>query len=195
MELYKSIPALAAKNRKEWRKWLEKNHQTTKSVWLIFYNKSSMHTGIQYDEAVEEALCFGWIDSVVNKRDDESRYQFFSPRKPKSNWSRANKERVARMVQQGLMTDSGQYTVDLAKSSGTWDALTEVQDNLIPDDLKELLEQHPLAMDHFSAFPPSSKRIILEWILNARRPETRRKRIEETVSLANKNIRANHYRQ
>lgn len=195
MEIHKGINTCYAKTRKEWRKWLEKNHQSAKSVWLIMYHKSSETSSIYYDEAVEEAICFGWIDSIAHKRDEESKYQFFAPRKPKSNWSKANKERAQRMIEQGKMTSGGQQLIDLAKASGTWDALVDVQNSVIPPDLQKLLNKNKVALKNFLAFPPSSKRIILEWILNAKKNETREKRIEETVRLAADNIKANHYRQ
>ena len=195
MELHKEIKAVQASTREEWRKWLEKNHQTEKSVWLIIYHKDSDTESIYYDEAVEESICFGWIDSIAHKRDEESKYQFFSQRKPKSNWSKANRERAEKMSAQGQMAPSGQKLIDLAKKTGTWEALVDVQNSLIPDDLQKLLNKNKKALINFLAFPPSSKRIILEWILNAKKDETRQKRIEETVRLAADNIKANHYRQ
>lgn len=195
MELYNNIKTFHAKTRKDWRKWLEKNHQGEKSVWLIIYHKGSETKSIYYDEAVEEALCFGWIDSIAHKRDGESKYQFFAIRKPKSNWSKLNRERAERMIAAELMTLSGQALIDLAKSSGTWEALIDVQNSVIPDDLQSLLDKNKIALNNFLAFSPSSKRIILEWIHNAKKSETRLKRIEETVKLASENIKANHYRQ
>jgi uncharacterized protein YdeI (YjbR/CyaY-like superfamily) len=195
MELRNGIKTFYAKSRREWRKWLEKNHQAEKSVWLIIYHKESRVKTVYYEEAVEEAICFGWVDSKPNKRDDESYYLFMAKRKPKSNWSRANRERANKMIDQGLMTPGGQAMIDLAKKTGTWEALADVQRSVIPADLQKAFDKNKWAFKNFQAFPPSSKRIILEWILNARRPETRLKRIEETVELAKKNIKANHYRQ
>jgi uncharacterized protein YdeI (YjbR/CyaY-like superfamily) len=184
-----------AEDRKIWRGWLLKNHTKTKSVWLILYHKDSGKPSVSYDDAVEEALCFGWIDSKPNKRNNESSYLFFSPRNPKSNWSKKNRERAERMISAGLMTGAGMEMITLAKNTGRWTALEEVQDSVIPPDLKEAFTINPTAEKNFSEFPSSSKRIILEWILNAKKPETRQKRIEETVQLAEKNIKANHYRQ
>lgn len=195
MELHNDIKAFHARTRKEWRKWLEKYHQSEKSVWLIIYHKSSTKKSVYYEEAVEEAICFGWIDSIAHKRDEESKYQFFAVRKEKSNWSKANKERAEKMMAQGLMTESGLKLIESAKKSGAWEALVDVQNSVIPDDLQQLLNKNKIAFKNFLAFPPSSKRIILEWILNAKKMETRQKRIEETVRLAADNIKANHYRQ
>ena len=181
------------KTRKSWRAWLQKNHQKEKSVWLIIHNKNSTTKCVNYEEAVEESLCFGWVDSIAKKRDDESHMQYFSQRKAKSNWSKSNKERVARLIEQGLMRPSGQAMIDLAKKSGTWTVLEKVQRSIIPEDLKILLLKNKIAEKYFQAFPPSSKRIILEWIQNAKKPETRKQRIKQTVLLAAKNLRANHY--
>jgi len=195
MEIHNGIMAVSFSDRKEWRNWLENHQNKEKSVWLIIYHKSSKTKSVYYEEAVEEAICFGWIDSIAHKRDQESKYQFFARRKAKSNWSKANIERAERMIEEGLMTPSGLEMIDLAKKTGTWTALVEVQNSIIPSDLQSKLDQNPGALGNFLAFPPSSKRIILEWILNAKKAETREKRIEETVSLASRNIKANHYRQ
>lgn len=150
---------------------------------------------VYYDDAVEEAICFGWVDSKPNKRDDESYYLFMAQRKPGSNWSKLNRQRAEKMIAEGRMDQAGMAMVALAKQTGTWEALEDVQNAVIPPDLAEALLANPAANANFDAFPPSSKRIILEWILNAKKPETRQKRIGETVALAAKNIKANHYRQ
>jgi uncharacterized protein YdeI (YjbR/CyaY-like superfamily) len=183
-----------ATSRAAWREWLKENHAIEKSVWLIIYHKKSATPSVCYDEAVDEALCFGWIDSKINKRDGESSFQFFSKRNPKSNWSRVNKEKVERLVAANLMMPTGFAMIDLAKKTGTWTALDEVENLTIPDDMQALLDANPTANDFFTAFPRSVKRGILEWILNAKQAETRLKRIEETVLLAEKNERANQYR-
>lgn len=195
MELHNNIKTCYAKTRKEWRKWLKKYSLTEKSVWLIIYHKNSVTKSVYYDEAVEEAICFGWIDSIAHKRDADSKYQFFAQRKSSSKWSNANKTRAEKMIAQGLMTSHGQQLIDQAKKTGTWDALVDVQNAVIPDDLQKQLNKNKAALKNFLAFPPSSKRIILEWILNAKKDETRQKRIADTVRLAADNIKANHYRQ
>jgi uncharacterized protein YdeI (YjbR/CyaY-like superfamily) len=195
MELKNGIKTFQAKSRRAWRKWLEKNHVKEKSVWLIIHHKTNRAASVYYDEAVEEALCFGWIDSKPNKRDEESYYLFFSQRKPKSNWSKVNKERVEKLTEQGLMTAAGQTMIDLAKKSGTWLALNTVDNLEMPLDLQKHFDKNKTAFKNFQAFPPSSKRIILEWIRSAKRPETRLQRIKQSVELAEKDVRANHYRQ
>jgi uncharacterized protein YdeI (YjbR/CyaY-like superfamily) len=192
MELKNNIRAFHAKTRRAWRKWLEKNYESENAVWLIIYHKASKTASIYYDEAVEEALCFGWVDSKAMKRDEESYYLYFAKRKPRSNWSKPNRERAAKMISKGLMTARGQELIDLAKATGTWEALLEVQNNVVPDDLLAHFKNNEIAYQHFLAFSPSSRRIILEWILNAKRPETRQKRIIETVELAARNIKAHH---
>lgn len=195
METLKGVQAFFAPDRQAWRDWLTIHHLSEDRVWLIISHKNAKTRSVTYEEAVEEALCFGWIDSIALGRDSESKYQYFSKRKAKSNWSRSNRERVERLLAAGLMAPAGIEMVNLARKSGTWEALTEVQNSVIPPDLQQELDKNPVALENFEAFTPSSKRIILEWILNARKPETRSKRIMETATLAAQNIKANHYRQ
>lgn len=192
MEAQKDKLIVYAKSRKEWRKWLEKNHDKEKVVWLAIYHKDADKESVYYADAVEEALCFGWIDSRADKNDENSFLLSFYPRKPKSNWSKPNRERAARMIKEGLMAPAGQAMIDLAKETGTWDAMKHIEDNIIPDDLQLLFDKNKTAYKNFMTFAPSSQRLILTWIHNAKRPETRQKRIEETVRLAEKNIKANH---
>lgn len=189
-ELFKDVAAIQAKERKVWRKWLEKNHTKETAVWLILYHKKSVVPSIYYDEAVEEALCFGWIDSVKYKRDEESAYQMFTPRKLKSNWSKLNKERVEKMTRAGLMTQAGQMLIDFAKENGTWEVLNEIDNETIPDDLQVSLQKNKLAKANFESFSSSAKKMILSWILSAKRSETRAKRIELTVLSALQNKKA-----
>lgn len=188
------VKTFHAHDRSAWRQWLAENHASEKSVWLIIYKKSSSTPSVYYDEAVDEALCFGWIDSKPNKRDEESFFQFFAKRNPKSKWSGVNKKKVEKLIAQGLMTEAGLKMIELAKASGTWDALNDVENVVIPNDLQQAFDKNATAKVHWEAFPRSTKRGILEWISNAKRPETRQKRIEETVTLAAQNIRANQYR-
>ena len=191
-ETYKNTPTFYAKSRAEWRKWLEKNHQTEKSIWLVIYKKESGTPSVYYPEAVDEALCFGWIDSLPNKRDSISYYQFFSKRKAKSNWSSVNKEKVEKLIAQGLMHPSGHAMIELAKQTGTWNALDEVEQLNLPPELINGFKENKSALANWEKFSRSSKRGILEWIMNAKRLETRLKRVQETITLAEKNIKANH---
>lgn len=149
---------------------------------------------MSYAEAVEEALCFGWIDSKPNRRDAESYYQFFSPRSPKSRWSRRNKDIVEQMAAAGKMTPAGQVLIDEAKRRGTWQALDRVEQLIEPDDLLTAFTKNETANQNWGRFPPSARRGILEWILSAKRETTRAKRIAETVAKAACGERANSYR-
>jgi uncharacterized protein YdeI (YjbR/CyaY-like superfamily) len=183
------------KSRADWREWLEENQARTEGIWLISYKKATGKPRFEYDEAVEEALCFGWVDSKPNKLDDERSMLWFAPRKARANWSKLNKERVDKLIKAGLMTPSGMIKVDAAKRDGTWNALDAVEELETPSDLAKALSENKTARGYFEAFPRSVKRAILEWILNAKRSETRAARIEETVLKAEKNIRANQWRQ
>jgi uncharacterized protein YdeI (YjbR/CyaY-like superfamily) len=194
MEIKDGAKSFYAKDRKAWRTWLQKNHDKEKSVWLIIYKKGASKKSTSYAEAVEEALCYGWIDSKPNKRDEESFYQFFAKRNPSSNWSKINKDRVKKVIDEGLMTSSGFAVIEQGKVNGKWTALDDIEKGVLPHDLKRMLKDNKEAGYHFEAFPPSVKKGILEWIFNAKTPSTRDKRIQETVTLAAKNIRANQYK-
>ena len=189
------LPSFHAHNRQEWRVWLEEHHTAAPGVWLIYYKKASGKPSISYDEIVEEALCFGWVDSRPNALDDERAMFLISPRNPQSPWSRINKQRVENLIEQGLMTEAGLAKIEAAKQNGSWNQYDDIEDLIIPDDLQTALDANPVAQTNFAAFPPSSKKTILWWIASAKRPQTRAKRIEETVTLAAQNIKANHYRQ
>jgi uncharacterized protein YdeI (YjbR/CyaY-like superfamily) len=182
-----------AETRAQWRVWLLENHLSAKGVWLYFYKKNSGKPVLSYNEAVEEALCFGWIDSKPGTVDDITSKLYYSPRNPKSKWSALNKTRVEKLAAQGLIYPEGQRMIDLAKQTGTWDALNDVDNLLIPNDLQKALMAFSNATTNFEAFPRSVKKGILEWILNAKTSETRQKRIAETATLAEQNIRANQY--
>ncbi len=195
MEVYKEVKTTSAKNSNEWRKWLEQNHDTEKSVWLIIYKKDSGTPSVTYDEAVDEALCFGWIDSKPNKRDENSFYQFFAKRNPKSNWSRVNKQKIERLLKANKIAPAGLAMIETAKQNSTWTALDDVENLVIPKDLQTEFDKYTQAAANFETFPRSVKRGILEWILNAKKSETRQKRIAKTASLAQENIRANQFRK
>lgn len=183
------------KTRAEWRAWLAEHHQREEGVWLVTYKKATGKPRIDYDEAVEEALCFGWVDSKPAKLDDERSMLYFAPRKPGTGWSQPNKHRVEKLIAAGLMMPAGLARVEAAKRDGSWLRLDAVEALEIPQDLEQALAAYPNARRHFDAFPRSVKRGILEWILNARKPETRAKRIAETAQLAEQNLRANQWRQ
>jgi uncharacterized protein YdeI (YjbR/CyaY-like superfamily) len=177
--------------RAEWRAWLEEHHGRDEGVWLITYKKAARKPTVSYDEAVEEALCFGWVDSRDSKLDDERTMLYIAPRRPGSAWAKSNKERVARLTEQGLMTPAGLAKVEAAKRDGTWGVLDSVEQLEVPPDLAKALKSYPRAAEHFHAFPRSVRRSILEWIALAKKPETRARRIDETARLAEGNVRAN----
>jgi uncharacterized protein YdeI (YjbR/CyaY-like superfamily) len=188
MEKKNGIRTFNPANRSAWRKWLAANHTSTEPVCLIIFHKKSKTPNITYDESVEEALCFGWIDNKGMKRDEESMYLQFTPRKEKSNWSKPNRERAERMIKEGLMTKAGKAFIDIAKKSGKWDASLEA--DVIPPDLQKLFDKKKKAFKNFQSFAPSSQRLIIQWIIDAKKAETRQQRIEKTVELAAQNIKA-----
>jgi uncharacterized protein YdeI (YjbR/CyaY-like superfamily) len=190
---HNGVKTFYAESKSAWRNWLVENHQDESKLWLIIYKKDSGIPSITYDQAVDEALCFGWVDSSINKRDDESFYQYFAKRNPKSNWSRVNKLKVEKLISEGKMSEEGLEMVELAKLTGTWTALDDVENLISPPDLQDALDQNALAQEYFDLFPRSVKRGILEWLMNAKQAETRLKRITEIVSKAERNERANQF--
>ena len=188
------LNAIHPLTRAEWRAWLEDNHGRAEGIWLISYKKATGKPSIEYDEAVEEALCYGWIDSKPNKLDAERSLLWFAPRKAGTGWSKPNKERVAKLLDAGLMAPAGLAKITAAQADGSWYALDAVEALEIPSDLDQALAANPTARSYFDAFPRSVKRGILEWIATAKRPETRARRVADTVTLAAENIRANQWR-
>ena len=177
--------------RDEWREWLKKNHAEKQGVWFVYYKKASGKPRVSYDEAVEEALCFGWIDSLPRKIDDERSKLLFTPRKPKSVWSKLNKTRIEKLIENGAMTEIGSAKIEAAKKDGSWNIL-DASDNLeIPADLEKEFSKNKFAESNFDAFTDSVKRVILAWIGSAKRVETRTARIAKTVAMAAQNKRAN----
>jgi uncharacterized protein YdeI (YjbR/CyaY-like superfamily) len=183
-EIYNGIPTFCPDSPAAWRAWLHDNHAVAEKIWLIFYSKHAGRPSLTHSEAVDEALCYGWIDSKSTKRDADSRYQYFCRRKPNGTWSKVNKEKVARLAAAGRIAPAGQRLIDLAKANGMWTYLDEVEATIVPADLAAALAAIPEAEGHFGAFPRSVKKLILQWILSAKRPETRAHRIGETARLA-----------
>ncbi len=178
-------------SRQEWRDWLAENYAGLNGIWLVYYRKSANKPRVNYDEAVEEALCFGWIDSLPRKIDDEKSKLLFTPRKPKSVWSKLNKTRIEKLIENGAMTEIGLAVIEAAKKNGSWNTLN-ASDNLeMPADLIEAFERNETAKANFAAFTDSVKSNILSWIFSAKRVETRTARIEKTVEMAAANERAN----
>ena len=182
-------------SREQWREWLTTHHDSSPGAWVVTYKKGSGSPHVPYDDLAEEAIAHGWVDSLPRKLDERRSQLLITPRKPQSNWSRVNKQRVERLEQAGLMTPAGQAAIDAAKDNGAWSALDDVENLIEPDDLRDALDADQDARRSWDAFPRSTKRGILEWILNAKKPETRDRRITETTRLAAQGLRANQPRQ
>jgi len=174
-------------NRKDWRMWLSVNHATEKQVWLVYYKKHTGKPRVPYNDAVEEALCFGWIDSIVKTIDDETYMQKFTPRKAKSNWSDSNKKRIEKLLETGAMAKAGLKTIEIAKTNGSWDkAITSTQQFEMPVEFQKALSGNRDAKDFFDSLTASCQRQYFGWIGSARKPETRLKRVKESLRLLSK---------
>jgi uncharacterized protein YdeI (YjbR/CyaY-like superfamily) len=163
-------------------------------VWLVTYKKAAGDRYVPYADTVEEALCFGWVDSKSRSVDAERSMLLMTPRKPGSGWSRPNKERVGRLAAAGLLAPAGEAVIEAAKADGSWSKLDAVENLEEPGDLRAALDADPDARRHWDAFPRSAKRAILEWIAQAKRAETRARRVAETARLAARGERANQWR-
>ena len=176
------------KTRRSWRRWLQINHSTSPGVWMIYYKKQSGQRKLEYSEAVEEALCFGWIDSAPRKLDENRAMLKFTPRKPKCAWSYLNKTRIKKLCSLGLMTEAGLAKIRQAKKDGSWDKLTNsdlhVKKNSIPTELHTALIKNKNALENFKKFPPGYRKRFLFWIDSARQEKTKEARIQQTVRMA-----------
>jgi uncharacterized protein YdeI (YjbR/CyaY-like superfamily) len=178
------------KDRNEWRQWLEENHQTEQEVWLVYYKVHTGKKSVRQAEAVEEALCFGWIDSLVKRIDDEKYMQKYTPRREGSNWSLSNKRRVKKLIESGKMTPAGLEKIEQAKQDGSWNRLDEFDKQLaVPSDLKAALEENKEAKKNFANFTLSQRNQYLWWLKSAKRTETKERRIREIVRRAENNIK------
>ena len=184
--MIKEVETYCPQSRDDWRQWLEKNHESKQFVWLVYYTKKSNLPSISWREAVDEALCFGWIDSTTKKVDDSSFIQYFSKRKPKSIWSKINKEKVQLLIDSKRMTKAGFESVEIAKQNGSWTILDEVEELIIPDDLEIAFNKYNGSKDYFLSLSKSTTKIILSWIVLAKRQETRQKRINEVAESTGK---------
>lgn len=181
--------------RAEWRQWLAAHHGSSPGVWLTYFKKESGQPRLSYAAAVEEALCFGWIDSLPRRLDAERTQLLFTPRKPKSGWSKVNKERLVHLEAAGLLEPAGLAAIARAKQNGAWESLDAAEAGLVPPDLAAALAAQPQAEQHFLGFSPSARKMLLTWVLGAKRPETRAHRVAETVRMAALNKRANFDRE
>ena len=190
----KEVETFYAASREEWRHWLKENHDSSLSVWLLQYKQKSAKPSLSWSEAVDEALCFGWIDSTRKTVDEESFIQFFTRRKPKSNWSKINKVKVQKLIDEGRMTDAGLKSIEVAKKNGSWSILDDVEELIVPKDLEEAFKSQPGSEEYFSNLSKSMKKMMLHWITVAKRPETRLKRITEITEQAAQNQKPKHFR-
>lgn len=179
-------------DRAAWRRWLAAYHARSPGIWLVFDKKASRADRLAYGDAVEEALCHGWIDSTVRTLDDARYVQLFTPRKATSTWSRTNKDRVAKLIELGLMAEAGLAAIERAKANGRWTSLDAVESLVVPDDLAAALRRRRGATARFASFSPSARKGYLHWISQAVRPETRAQRVARVTALAASNQKSRH---
>lgn len=178
------------KNAQEWREWLHENHLTTSRVYLIFYRVDSDMESMRWEEAVQVAICYGWIDSTVKRLDDERRRQMFTPRKDKSVWSKLNKTYIEKLIADNLMHESGLRKIEIAKQNGSWASLDHVENLVVPQDLEAAFKKSKTAFDNYNSFSKTYRKGYLYWLNQAKREETRKARIAEIISLCEQNIKA-----
>ncbi|MES2554606.1 MAG: YdeI/OmpD-associated family protein [Bacteroidota bacterium] len=181
-------------NPEEWRNWLQENHVEKQSVWLVMYKKQSGVPTVSWSEAVDEALCFGWIDSTKRSLDSERSIQYFTKRKAVSTWSKINKAKIEELVKNGRMTEAGLRIIEIAKQNGSWTILDEVEELIVPDDLEQALAAKTGATEFFLSLSKSMKKQLLYWIVSAKREETRNNRIVEIVENAEQGKKPKQFR-
>lgn len=177
----------------QWRNWLIENHTRDNGIWLVQYNKKSGKASVSWSDAVEEALCFGWIDSLKKKLDDESSIQYFCKRKPKSTWSKINKQKIEKLTAENRMSPAGLDCITIAKENGSWEILDSVEELTVPEDLLLELSSRPNATEFFQSLSKSIKKMMLYWIISAKRPETRQKRILEIAESAERKMKPKQF--
>lgn len=188
------VETYCPKSPADWRDWLDKNHQSKQAVWLVYFRSSTKIPSLSWSDAVDEALCYGWIDSVKKSVDEERYMQYFSRRRPNSIWSKINKDKVTNLIENNRMTKAGYDSIATAKENGSWTVLDKVEALVIPEDLKEELAKHEGATDYFDGLSKSAKKILLHWVVFAKRVETRRKRVLEVAVNAGKNLKPKQFR-
>ena len=185
--LLETMKEVYVKTRKEWRNWLNQNHDKSSGIWLVFYKKHTGKNTLEYDEVVEEALCFGWIDSIIKKIDDEKYVRKLTPRKADSQWSDLNKKRIKKLKKQGLLTEAGIVKVREAKASGLWDKPDRPQiSSSLPRELESSLAKNKKAKSFFDQLAPSYQNRFIGWISSAKRQETKVRRLREAIALLEK---------
>lgn len=184
-------PAVHVETREAWRSWLEQHHATETGVWLASWKATTGRPRPSYEDSVEEALCFGWIDSKGRALDAERSLLWFAPRRAGSGWSRPNKQRIERLERANLLAEAGRRVIDRAKQDGSWTLLDAVEDLVVPDDLARAFAERPGSREHWESLPRSAKRSSLEWIVQAKRTETRQRRVTATADAAERGERVN----
>lgn len=181
------------KSQTEWREWLRENHLSKQCVWLVFYKKNSGISTITWSDAVDEALCFGWIDSVKKKLDEERSIQFFSRRKANSTWSKINKAKVEQLILDGKFSKAGHDCIAIAKQNGSWNILDEVEELIIPKDLEKEFKTKAGSKTFFLSLSRSTRKAMLQWLVLAKQKETRRRRVKEIAELASKQLKPKQF--
>ena len=177
------------KSRKAWRAWLEKHHATSPGIWLVYAKKHTKIPSLSYNDAVEEALCFGWIDSLIHPIDDSLYKQIFTPRKPKSAWSAVNRTRAERLIEAGAMTAAGLALVAAAKKTGLWKAHAAAESLTLPPELKKALDGNPAAKKNWPTYTESQRKMFLYMVNGAKRPETRAKRVARVIDIVSSGVK------
>lgn len=190
MSTLDDAPLVHADDRATWRAWLEANHAVARGAWLVTWRQRTGRTTLDYETAVEEALCFGWVDSTGGHVDDDRGKLYFAPRKPRSVWAASNKRRVERLIVERRMAPAGLAAIERAKANGSWAVLDGPERLEVPADLATALAALPAAAENFATFPPSARKMLLGWVAVAQRPETRAARIRKVAEAAARNERA-----
>lgn len=194
MQEKEEIETFYPTNQTDWREWLQENHLSKQSVWLIYYKKKSKIPSISWSEAVDEALCFGWIDSTARPIDDEKYMQFFTRRKAKSVWSKINKDKVEKLIEAGKMWQAGFESIEKAKENGSWTILDTVEELTIPEDLEAAFRANEGSKDFFMSLSKSAKKMLLHWLVTAKQQTTRQNRINEIAELAAQKLKPKQFR-
>lgn len=190
----KEIDTYCPGSRADWRQWLAENHQSKQSIWLVYYKAATKIPSLSWSEAVDEALCFGWIDSTKKTIDEERYMQYFSRRKPSSTWSKINKDKVEHLLQNNLMMQAGLASIETAKQNGTWSLMDDIENLIIPEDLASALNENESAMAFFESQSKSIRKTLMHWVVTAKRAETREKRIAVIAEEAAKGMRPKQFR-
>ena len=190
MSILDDAPHVHADDRETWHAWLDGHHASATGAWLVTWRRATRRPTLDYETAVEEALCYGWVDSTGGRVDDERGRLYFAPRKPRSVWAASNKARVARLIADGRMQPAGLAAIERAKANGSWEVLDSAERLEVPPDLAAALDAHPPAAAAFASFPPSARRMMLAWIATAQRPATRAARVAKVAEAAARGERA-----